>query len=79
MNRVLGVHWPGLGGWNRYASSLPGLVSVVLTVCLIYVNSSNTGLFGGLIVVAGGGLLVALAGYLDWLRPRIRERSGVDG
>jgi hypothetical protein len=64
---------------NRYACSVPGLVSVVLTVGLIYVNSSNTGLFGGLIVVAGGALLVALAGYLDWLRPRIREHSGVDG
>jgi hypothetical protein len=64
---------------NRYASSLPGLAGVVFISGQIYLSSANTGLLGGLVVVAGGGLLVALAGYLDWRRPRIGEHSGVEG
>jgi hypothetical protein len=63
----------GLAGTGRF------LFGVVFISSQIYLSSANTGLLGGLVVVAGGGLLVALAGYLDWLRPRIGEHSGVEG
>lgn len=58
---------------SRSALSLAGIVSVVLTLALIDASSSNTGLPGGLLVVCSGGLLTAVAGSLDWLRPRIEE------
>jgi hypothetical protein len=55
----------GLAGTGRF------LFGVVFISSQIYLSSANTGLLGGLVVVAGGGLLIA--GRLPGLAaPRIR-------
>lgn len=64
---------------SRYSLSLAGLAGVALALATIDRSSANTGLLGGLLVVCGGGALVAAAGFLDWLRPRVEACSRTEG
>lgn len=61
---------------SRLAGSAAGAAAVGLALAVIDASSSNTGLAGGLLVVVSGGLLIAGAGALDCLRPRIANREG---